>query len=107
MPDDFYSPPNIWCLDVYDGLIVAGCSDGGIEFWDSTNGSLKYQHKSSRNSGIASIKCMANRYGFSTTNSMFYTFILTLHEQNSVFHQCLALQGHDKFPCVCWLVYSP
>ena len=58
-----YTPtPNIWCLDVNDGMIVAGCSDGSIEFWDSANGMLKHRHKTAqRDSGIASIKSFANR----------------------------------------------
>lgn len=57
--------PNIWCLDVNDGMIVAGCSDGSIEFWDSANGLLKHRHKMGRviNGGIASIKSFANRFG--------------------------------------------
>ena len=54
--------PNIWCMDVADGLIVAGCSNGNIEFWDSVNGSLKYRHSNAaRSSGIASIKAYDNR----------------------------------------------
>lgn len=54
--------PNIWCMDVSDGLIIAGCSNGNIEFWDSLNGTLKYRHISTaRSSGIASIKAYGNR----------------------------------------------
>lgn len=31
----------IWCLDYMDNLIVIGCADGKIEFWESTTGALK------------------------------------------------------------------
>lgn len=31
----------IWCLDYMDNLIVIGCADGKIEFWESTTGTLK------------------------------------------------------------------
>jgi len=54
--------PNIWCLDLHDGLIVAGCSDGTVEFWDSTKGTLKYIHKSTRGeAGIATIQLSGKR----------------------------------------------
>lgn len=33
--------PPIWCLDYMDNLIVIGCADGKIEFWESTTGTLK------------------------------------------------------------------
>lgn len=35
------SPSPIWCLDYMDNLIVIGCADGKIEFWESTTGALK------------------------------------------------------------------
>lgn len=31
----------IWCLDYTDNLIVIGCADGKLEFWESTTGNLK------------------------------------------------------------------
>lgn len=31
----------VWCLDYMDNLIVIGCADGKIEFWESTTGTLK------------------------------------------------------------------
>ncbi|KAJ8314345.1 hypothetical protein KUTeg_008906 [Tegillarca granosa] len=33
--------PSIWCLTCHEGLIVAGCGNGRIEFWDGSSGSLK------------------------------------------------------------------
>lgn len=31
----------IWCLDYLDNLIVIGCADGRMEFWEGTTGTLK------------------------------------------------------------------
>lgn len=31
----------IWCLDYVDNLIVIGCADGRIEFWEASTGNLK------------------------------------------------------------------
>lgn len=31
----------IWCLDFLDNLIVIGCADGRLEFWEGTTGSFK------------------------------------------------------------------
>lgn len=31
----------IWCLDYTDNLIVIGCADGKLEFWESSTGNLK------------------------------------------------------------------
>lgn len=31
----------IWCVDYLDNLIVIGCSNGSIEFWEGTTGKFK------------------------------------------------------------------
>lgn len=31
----------IWCLDYLDNLIVIGCADGRLEFWEASTGNLK------------------------------------------------------------------
>lgn len=31
----------IWCIDYLDNLIVIGCADGRLEFWEGTTGRLK------------------------------------------------------------------
>lgn len=33
--------PPIWCLDFQDNLIVLGCADGRLEFWEGTTGNFK------------------------------------------------------------------
>lgn len=30
----------VWCIDCFDDVIAAGCSDGQIEFWESSTGKL-------------------------------------------------------------------
>lgn len=34
-----FSP--VWCMDYVDNLIVIGCADGRLEFWEGTTGKLK------------------------------------------------------------------
>lgn len=34
-------PSPIWCMDYLENLIVVGCSNGRIEFWEGTMGKLK------------------------------------------------------------------
>lgn len=31
----------VWCLDYLDNLIVVGCANGRLEFWEGTTGKLK------------------------------------------------------------------
>lgn len=31
----------VWCMDYMDNLIVVGCANGQIEFWEGTTGKLK------------------------------------------------------------------
>lgn len=49
----------IWCLDYMDNLIVIGCADGKLEFWDTTTSSLRVSNIrksiSINNSNIPSI----------------------------------------------------
>ncbi|OWF39399.1 sterol regulatory element-binding protein cleavage-activating protein-like [Mizuhopecten yessoensis] len=33
--------PSVWCMTCRDGLIIAGCGNGRIEFWDGGSGTLK------------------------------------------------------------------
>ena len=38
-------PPSVWAMDVSDGLLVLGCSNGRIELWESFTGKLKVRSK--------------------------------------------------------------
>lgn len=31
----------IWCMDFVDNLVVVGCADGRLEFWEGSTGKLK------------------------------------------------------------------
>lgn len=36
-----YALSQIWCIDYLDNLIVAGCADGRLEFWEVNTNKLK------------------------------------------------------------------
>ncbi|XP_058065673.1 sterol regulatory element-binding protein cleavage-activating protein [Anopheles bellator] len=70
-PPGSASPPSskhhrvspIWCLDFLDNLIVIGCADGRLEFWEGTTGSFKciYETENTHNNGITEIKLSGDR----------------------------------------------
>ena len=35
------STSTVWAMEYSEGLLLLGCSDGRIEIWDATNGTLK------------------------------------------------------------------
>uniref|UniRef100_A0A182N3C3 Sterol regulatory element-binding protein cleavage-activating protein n=1 Tax=Anopheles dirus TaxID=7168 RepID=A0A182N3C3_9DIPT len=53
----------IWCLDFLDNLIVIGCADGRLEFWEGSSGSFKciYDAEHSHNNGVTNIKLTGDR----------------------------------------------
>uniref|UniRef100_A0A182JU38 Sterol regulatory element-binding protein cleavage-activating protein n=1 Tax=Anopheles christyi TaxID=43041 RepID=A0A182JU38_9DIPT len=60
-PQHHVSP--IWCLDFLDNLIVIGCADGRLEFWEGSSGSFKCIHDAehSHNNGVTNIKLTGDR----------------------------------------------
>lgn len=36
--------PPIWCMDYMDNLVVLGCSNGRLEFWEGTTGKFKVRY---------------------------------------------------------------
>nr|CAI5846666.1 unnamed protein product [Callosobruchus analis] len=46
----------IWCLDYFDNLIVVGCADGRLEFWDATTANLKCIFEDGVDSGVTHVK---------------------------------------------------
>ncbi|KAK2173041.1 hypothetical protein NP493_908g00028 [Ridgeia piscesae] len=50
----------IWCLACQDCLIVAGCGNGRIEFWDGLTGHLKYLYQEGK-AGVTAVCFVANR----------------------------------------------
>ncbi|XP_048754317.2 sterol regulatory element-binding protein cleavage-activating protein-like [Ostrea edulis] len=51
--------PAIWCLACCQGLIVTGCGNGRIEFWESTSGNLKYIYGENQ-TGVTAL-CIVNK----------------------------------------------
>ncbi|XP_052897024.1 sterol regulatory element-binding protein cleavage-activating protein isoform X1 [Anopheles moucheti] len=53
----------IWCMDFLDNLIVIGCADGRLEFWEGSSGSFKCIHDAehSHNNGVTNIKLTGDR----------------------------------------------
>ena len=43
--DNKLIPSSVWAMDVSDGLLVLGCSNGRIELWESFTGKLKVKFK--------------------------------------------------------------
>lgn len=53
----------IWSLDFIDNLIVIGCADGRMEFWEGTTGSFKciYQTESTHGNGVTHIRLASDK----------------------------------------------
>ena len=49
----------IWCLDIFDYYVLAGCGDGRLEVWDSKTGELAYIHYPMDNIGRHEISARA------------------------------------------------
>lgn len=58
-----YNTSPIWALDFIDNLIVIGCADGRLEFWEGTTGSFKciYQTESTHGNGVTHIKLASDK----------------------------------------------
>ncbi|XP_053690026.1 sterol regulatory element-binding protein cleavage-activating protein [Sabethes cyaneus] len=58
-----YQTSPIWCLDFLDNLIVIGCADGRLEFWEGTTGNFKgiYEAETTRNNGVTNIKLAGDK----------------------------------------------
>lgn len=58
-----YNTSPIWALDFIDNLIVIGCADGRLEFWEGTTGSFKciYQTDSTHGNGVTHIKLASDK----------------------------------------------
>ncbi|XP_058827958.1 sterol regulatory element-binding protein cleavage-activating protein [Topomyia yanbarensis] len=58
-----YQTSPIWCLDFLDNLIVIGCADGRLEFWEGTTGNFKgiYEAENTHNNGVTNIKLAGDK----------------------------------------------
>lgn len=59
--EKMWSP--IWCLDYLDNLIVIGCADGRLEFWEASTGNLKciYDSEPKHKHGVTNLHLAGNR----------------------------------------------
>ncbi|KAJ8666955.1 hypothetical protein QAD02_008617 [Eretmocerus hayati] len=51
----------IWCMDYQENLIVVGCADGSLEFWEGTTGKFKCLFDDGSGLGISAVKFIGNR----------------------------------------------
>ncbi|XP_060518686.1 sterol regulatory element-binding protein cleavage-activating protein isoform X2 [Cylas formicarius] len=53
--------PSIWCIDYLDNLLVVGCADGRLEFWDVLTNQLKCLFEDGTQSGITHVKIVGTK----------------------------------------------
>lgn len=53
--------PSIWCIDYQENILVVGCANGVLEFWEGTTGRFKCYFDDGSGIGISSVKLIWNR----------------------------------------------
>jgi WD domain, G-beta repeat len=58
-----YKSSPIWTLDFIDNLIVIGCADGRLEFWEGTTGNLRtiYETEVTHGDGVTHVKLASDK----------------------------------------------
>lgn len=56
-----FKPAPIWCMDYLDNLIVIGCADGSMEFWEGTTGRFRCMYDDDSGVGVTSVKIVGSR----------------------------------------------
>lgn len=51
----------IWCMDYQENLIVVGCANGSLEFWEGTTGKFKCLFDDGSGLGISVVKFVGSR----------------------------------------------
>ncbi|KOX73423.1 Sterol regulatory element-binding protein cleavage-activating protein [Melipona quadrifasciata] len=51
----------IWCMDYQENLIVVGCANGSLEFWEGTTGKFKCLFDDGSRFGISAVKFIGSR----------------------------------------------
>ncbi|KAK9297624.1 hypothetical protein QLX08_008761 [Tetragonisca angustula] len=51
----------IWCMDYQENLIVVGCANGSLEFWEGTTGKFKCLFDDGSRLGISAVKFIGSR----------------------------------------------
>ncbi|CAG9769082.1 unnamed protein product [Ceutorhynchus assimilis] len=52
---------SVWCMDYVDNLIIIGCADGRLEFWEATTQKLKCIFEDGNDSGVTNVKLISSR----------------------------------------------
>lgn len=71
----------IWCLDYVDNLIVVGCADGRMEFWEGTSAKLKCVFEDGSDVGITNVKIIGSRVVASRLFGTLDFFLLQTYNQ--------------------------
>nr|CAD7427831.1 unnamed protein product [Timema monikensis] len=53
--------PPIWCVDCEENLIVVGCANGRLEFWEGSTGTFKCMFEDGSGMGVTAVKMIGNR----------------------------------------------
>ncbi|XP_076397627.1 SREBP cleavage activating protein isoform X2 [Megachile rotundata] len=56
-----HSVSSIWCMDYQENLIVVGCANGSLEFWEGTTGRFKCLFDDGSGLGISAVKFVGSR----------------------------------------------
>ncbi|XP_076756300.1 SREBP cleavage activating protein [Xylocopa sonorina] len=56
-----YAISPIWCMDYQENLIVVGCANGNLEFWEGTTGKFKCFFDDGSGLGISAVKFVGSR----------------------------------------------
>lgn len=59
--NEIYVNSQIWCVDCNENVVVLGCADGSLQFWDMYKGILKCMWQGDINDGFTAIK-LINKY---------------------------------------------
>ncbi|XP_072761424.1 sterol regulatory element-binding protein cleavage-activating protein [Anoplolepis gracilipes] len=51
----------IWCMDYQENLIVVGCANGSLEFWEGTTGRFKCLFDDGSGLGISAVRLVGSR----------------------------------------------
>ncbi|EZA50256.1 Sterol regulatory element-binding protein cleavage-activating protein [Ooceraea biroi] len=51
----------IWCMDYQENLIVVGCANGSLEFWEGTTGKFKCLFDDGSGLGISAVRLVGSR----------------------------------------------
>ncbi|KAF4532599.1 hypothetical protein B566_EDAN013377 [Ephemera danica] len=54
-------PPPVWCMDCQENLVVLGCANGRLEFWEASTGAFKCLFEDHNGIGVTAIKIIGNR----------------------------------------------